>query len=108
MSWPSGGTSRSRSTMATWSSMRAARRRSFASDWAPAPLGGRRDPVLALSIGDPVTHTIILSVGTSSTQIGLMALRQIQARGNPDRASGVFVFAEDPGFFGLDHLPGVR
>ena len=55
-----------------------------------------------------MTHTIILTVGTSSTQIGQMAMRQVQSHGDSDRASAVFVFAEDPGFFGIDQMPGVR
>lgn len=55
-----------------------------------------------------MTHTILFPIGTSGTRIGRAALRQVQAHGDPDRASGVFVFAEDPGFFGLDGVPGVR
>lgn len=55
-----------------------------------------------------MTHTIVLTVGTSSTQIGQLALRQVRSQGDPGRASGVFVFAEEPHFFGIRPADGVR
>lgn len=55
-----------------------------------------------------MTHTILLSAGTSGSRIAQLALREVHAHGDPDQVSAVFVAAESPDFFGLEMKPGVR